>query len=212
MLKTFTLAIVLIIVMVNCTRTVSKTTLIGIQPFSEFSKTELNVLIDSVERAYGCRTVVLPEAKLPKHMMTFVKSPRFRADSILNWLDRNRPDSVDLILGITKKDIAITKRDKTTGKVKSPASKYTDWAIFGLGRLNGHSCVVSTYRLHKNASTALFYKRFTRIANHELGHVLGLPHCPTPDCLMNDANETIKTIDKSNGVLCKECHQTIFEN
>ena len=142
--------------------------------------------------------------------MTFIKSPRFRADSILNWLDRNRPDSIDIMLGVTKKDIAITKIDKLTGKVKSPASKYTDWGIFGLGRVGGYSCVVSAYRLHKNAGKTKFYKRFTRIANHEIGHVLGLYHCPESNCLMNDANETIRTIDSSTGILCEKCRSGIF--
>ena len=197
-------------VFVSCNEELSESTLIGIQPFSKFKEKELNVLIDSIEYTYGCKAVVLPQAKLPKNMMTFIKSPRYRADSILNWLDRNRPDTIDLMLGIIKKDIAITKRDKLTGKVKSPASKYTDWAIFGLGRVNGRSCVVSTHRLHKRANKALFYKRFTRIANHEIGHVLGLHHCPNENCLMNDANETIKTIDNSTGVLCEDCYFNIF--
>jgi len=44
-----------------------------------------------------------------------------------------------------------------------------------------------------------------RISTHEVGHVLGLPHCPTPKCVMNDANESIKTIDKSTGDLCDKC-------
>ena len=54
---------------------------------------------------------------------------------------------------------------------------------FGLGRIGGDACVVSSNRLHKGVSDEKFYKRLTRIACHEVGHVLGLRHCPGKELL-----------------------------
>ncbi|MFK8045925.1 MAG: hypothetical protein AB8B72_10555 [Crocinitomicaceae bacterium] len=183
---------------------------IGIQLFNSFSSEESSAVKDSISKTYHCSVKILPIVEVPLEMVTKIKSFRFRADSLLNLLDRLQPDSIDIMVGLTSTDIAITKINKETGKIKKPISTYTDWAIFGLGRINGVSCVISNYRLKKGASHKKYLKRLTRICNHEIGHVLGLRHCPNSKCLMNDANETIKTIDKSTGNLCKACSKIIF--
>ncbi|WP_071884242.1 hypothetical protein [Niastella koreensis] len=43
------------------------------------------------------------------------------------------------------------------------------------------------------------------IVIHELGHNQGLPHCPTKNCIMNDANERIQTVDQSANTYCSVC-------
>ena len=43
------------------------------------------------------------------------------------------------------------------------------------------------------ASEALVRERLWKVAIHELGHTLGLPHCPNNGCLMQDAHGTVKT-------------------
>jgi len=210
MLNIFKLPILLFIfIALGCTKKIDQDTVIGIQPFSDFTTQEFSALKDSLAIAYDCEIIILPKAKLPERMISTIKSRRYRADSVLNWLDRHRPDSIDIMLGITGTDIAITKMDQKTGKIKTPASTYTDWAIFGLGRIRGHSCVVSSYRLKRKVNQSKYLTRFTRISNHEVGHVLGLRHCDNAFCLMNDANETIKTIDKSSGKLCPQCNHSI---
>ncbi|MFK8037092.1 MAG: hypothetical protein AB8B74_02285 [Crocinitomicaceae bacterium] len=199
----------LILLSLACQKRISYKT-IGLQLLDEFTESELAVISDSLIHTFQCRVVVLPIKKAPDSHITRIKSFRYRADSLLNFLDQQKPDSIDVMLGLTKTDIAITKIDKETGLVKTPKSTYTDWAIFGLGRVNGYSCVVSNYRLKKRVSNSGYLTRFTRICNHEVGHVFGLRHCPTLNCLMNDANETIKTIDKSSGKLCDSCRSIIF--
>ena len=182
---------------------------IGIQLFDAFSQSELIAITDAISDTYGCKVKTLKIVSVPESYITTIKSFRYRADSILNYLEAIKPDSIDIMLGLTNTDIAITKIDQQTGKTKTPVSTYTDWAIFGLGRINGHSCVVSNHRLKKNVSKKQYIKRLTRICNHEIGHVLGLPHCPIKNCLMNDANETISTIDQSSGILCHDCRRQI---
>lgn len=44
---------------------------------------------------------------------------------------------------------------------------------------------------------------------NELGHNLGLPHCPNKKCFMQDGAESIKTVDKVNFNLCEKCKSQI---
>ncbi len=145
--------------------------------------------------------------KLPEKAFVNIKSPRYRADSLLIELSKNRPDSIGFILGITSKDISTTKRG-LDGNIKKPKSKYTDWGVFGLGYKSGTSCIISTFRL-KNVKTDLFISRVQKISVHEIGHNLGLDHCETEKCVMQDAVETISTVDSEGFKLCEKCYRKI---
>lgn len=186
-------------------------TRVGIQPFGNISQTQVDSVKASIERMYDFEVVILERKKLPQMAYTTIRYPRYRADSLVEWLSQRVPDSVDLVIGLTDKDISVTKyKDAAKTRIKEPVWQYRDFGIFGLGRVGGDACVVSSYRLwSKGANTKQFYKRLTRIACHEVGHVLGLKHCPESKCLMNDANESITTIDKSTGVLCQKCWKKI---
>jgi len=97
-----------------------------------------------------------------------------------------------------------TKKDKI-GKIKQPESKYRDFGIFGLGYLPGSSCIVSIFRL-QNTTKENFIMRLKKICIHEIGHNMGLPHCKSSEnCVMKDAAESIKTIDKVNLSFCEAC-------
>lgn len=188
--------------------------IIGIQPLGDVPENEILAVKETVKDMYGFAVVELDQQPMPDMAYTEIRYPRYRADSILTWLleddyQSSIPDSVNIVLSLTKSDISITKYNKETGEIKDPEWKYKDYGIFGLGRINGGVCVVSSHRLGNGVSKKIFEKRLTRIACHEVGHVLGLPHCPVEKCLMNDANESIKTIDKSTGVLCQNCKTAI---
>ena len=116
---------------------------------------------------------------------------------------KHKPDSISYILGVTSKDISTTKRN-SDGTTKTPESKYSDWGIFGLGYRPGQSCVVSTFRI-KHAEHDVFVSRMEKISIHEIGHNMGLKHCETENCVMQDAVETIKTVDNVSNQLCTNC-------
>ena len=89
---------------------------------------------------------------------------------------------------------------------------YEDWGIFGLGSISGKTCVVSTFRLkYGNASEELLSSRLIKVINHEIGHTLGLQHCPHLNCLMEDANGSIKPVDNESGDLCADCAKKVKE-
>lgn len=175
---------------------------IGIQPIGKHEKAYLPVIQEAISEYYGYKTVILPSTEMPMAFFVQIKSPRYRADSIIRHLRDHRADRIDYVIGFTSHDISTTKTDRW-GQVKEPASKYQDWGIFGLGFRPGRACVLSSFRL--NASASLMKERIQKIALHELGHNLGLPHCDSINCVMRDAAETIKTIDQVKMGLCADC-------
>jgi archaemetzincin len=140
---------------------------------------------------------------LYKEAFTEVKSPRYRADKMINLQKKNKADSLDFVLGLTSKDISVTKKDKS-GKIKTPTYKYADWGIMGLAYCPGNSCIVSTFRI-QHSNPKIHFTRFKKVAVHEFGHNLGLPHCPNKTCVMTDAVESVKTIDNAKLALCEKC-------
>lgn len=176
---------------------------IALQPFDGMSEVEVALVQKSLAENYSANVFILPSIPLPDNAFIQVKSPRYRADTLLRYLRRIKPDTIDYILGLTNKDISTTKKDKN-GEVKKPASKYQDWGVFGLGFRPGESSVVSTFRLSKRRPVKR--SQLIKVSNHEIGHNLGLPHCTdTENCVMRDAAETIRTLSLIEETLCRQC-------
>jgi archaemetzincin len=207
-MKQYLFLLVFGFLIISC-NTISKKeeTVIGIQVYDSFSKAKTDTIIKTISHFYNLKTIILPEEKLPKSAFTNYKAPRFRADSLIKIQKRKLPDSIDFIIGLTEKDICITKLEKD-GSVKKPINKYTDFGIMGLGYCPGKSCIVSTFRL-KNKNENIFLSRFKKVCIHEVGHNLGLPHCPNKKCVMTDAVERIASIDNANLELCEACKSMI---
>ncbi len=178
---------------------------LGLLPLGKIKHADMITVKKALEKYYGFNVVLLPETTLPPNAFTPIKSPRYRADSLLLYLQKIKPDSVNYIMGITDADISTTKKD-ASGKIKIPVAKYADWGIMGLAFRPGNAAVISTFRI-KSSDKALFAQRLEKIALHELGHNLGLPHCASKSCFMNDANESISTIDNEKTELCSSCKQ-----
>lgn len=155
------------------------------------------IIADNIENFFGFKTLIMKTSEMPS-IAWYTPRSRYRADTLLDYLIRVKPDSCQYIMGITDKDISCTN------------GPYEDWGIFGYGYMPGPSCVVSTFRLARNAhSDEHFHERVIKVALHELGHNLGLPHCPTPGCLMQDAEGTIVTVDNEKIELCDKCRKLL---
>jgi archaemetzincin len=200
----------IIILLVTCvwlSCTNHEHTSVALQPYDDFNNTLIKQVSSSVKEIYGFETVVLKHKAIPREAYTSVKTPRYRANKLLQILAEEKPDTVTYILGLATTDISTTKRDKH-GNIKSPEEKYTDWGVFGLGYMPGESCVVSTFRL-KNPEHKLSL-RLQKVCIHEIGHNLGLDHCENNICVMTDAAESIKTIDQVKLALCTACKKKIY--
>jgi archaemetzincin len=187
-----------------CEKTASETK-VGILPYADFPKAKTDTIASIIHAFYGVKTIVLPMEEHSVASFIQVKSPRYRADKIIALQKNMLSDSLDYIIGLTDKDISTSKKEN--GKVKEPAYKYQDWGIMGLAYCPGKSCVVSTFRIqHQNKS--VYFSRLKKVAVHEFGHNLGLPHCSDKKCVMTDAVESVATIDNAQLALCKNCqHQ-----
>lgn len=178
------------------------------QPLGDFDNAWMDSVSVSIKEIYGLETVIRTDMDIPKATFINVKSPRYRADKLLRFLNSVRTDTVHYIQGLTMFDISTTKHDKY-GKVKEPESKYYDWGIFGLGQRPGTASVVSTFRL-KNEDKSLLISRLRKVCVHEIGHNMGLKHCDSGmPCVMKDAVETIKTIDGEPLSLCTKCKKKV---
>ena len=122
---------------------------------------------------------------------------RYSADSILRYLEKLNIQQYKFIVGLTSKDIS-------TRMGTNPS-----WGIFGLGTLSAKGCVISSFRLKRNASPSLLITRMQKIVLHEIGHNHGLNHCVSPfPCFMKAANGKISEVDTEPMDMCKECRKT----
>ncbi|NMM47932.1 archaemetzincin [Marinigracilibium pacificum] len=185
-----------------------KSRTIAIQPYGNFPDHLSKEVSSVISHQLNIPTVILPAKPVPPTSFINIKGPRYRADSILNIQLGSIPDSIDFILGVTNRDISFTKRD-THGNIKKPESKYKDWGIFGLAHRPGRSAIVSDYRT-KTISQSKSLERLKKISIHEVGHNLGLKHCKSGlVCVMQDAAESIKTIDNVSLDLCSSCQNKL---
>lgn len=185
----------------NSTNLKEKT--VAILPYNGISKQEVDTISKTLEAFYNIKTIQLPFQEISKKAFVNIKSPRFRADSIIKFQKKFKPTSVNYILGLTNKDISVTKKDKD-GNIKKPTHKYNDFGVMGLAYCPGESSVVSTFRL-KSSNKKLQLERFKKVVIHEFGHNLGLPHCVNIHCVMTSAAEKITTIDSEKMELCNDC-------
>ncbi len=165
---------------------------IALQPLGKISADVVEKVRAHLEQIYVVKVEVLPVRELPASAF-YKPRQRYRADKLLDWLDSSAPANFTKTVGLTASDISTTK-----GEV-------FDWGVFGLGTVGGRPCVISTFRLGRSVSREKLLLRTQRVAAHEVGHTFGLEHCPTPGCMMSDAEGKISTVDEETGRLCERC-------
>jgi archaemetzincin len=166
---------------------------IALQPLGEQIPDAQVALVEAALQAfYHCDVLVLPRSALPQQAYTAPRK-RYRAELLLDALAKQKPAAARRILGITAVDISTTKGD------------VADWGILGLATIDGTACVISSFRTRRGARNKEHaMQRFAKTAVHEIGHTLGLEHCPNRGCLMEDGQGSVLTTDHEYE-LCAEC-------
>ena len=147
--------------------------------------------------------VIEARRALPAKTMSSEKG-RYRSELLLDFLDQ-LPLTFSTASGDHDKVMGVAAIDIVADKNGNP-----NWGILGLGALDGRCSVISTYRMKRafekggGAPEPLVHERLWKITLHELGHTLGLSHCPNVGCIMQDGHGTVKTVDAETA-FCPSC-------
>lgn len=171
---------------------------ITIFPFDLGGWTWHDALQKSLKEIFGITVSRHADLPLPTRSYSSARE-QYAGEAFLETLYALRSDPKEIMLGITKEDLY------------APGLNF----IFGLASPAG-VCVISLKRLDNRfwglpENDELYFRRVLTEAVHEIGHVLGLPHCPDPHCVMHFSNSLADT-DEKGYHFCSKCEKKARES
>lgn len=157
----------------------------------------LRAIAQNTGQAYALPSRILPTV-LPVPSTAYNASRRqYAATPMRDYLKAQVPTKEAYVIGVTNADL------------------YTKGLnfVFGEAELPGRAAVMSLARLgplapEQTAKRELLIARGTKIAIHELGHDMGLPHCQTDICVMRFCN-TARELDNDGDRFCARCQHRL---
>lgn len=159
-------------------------------PFGSVSQEDLDILREGLQSILPVVNVeIAARTELPRDSFVLSRG-QFLATRFLSILLKILPTSNNWrALGVTDRDL------------------FAEGLNFVFGQASGRVSVISTFRLRTAGGAAgdqLYQLRTVKEAVHELGHTLGLQHCPDRLCVMHFSNSLSDTDIKSEH-LCAVC-------
>jgi archaemetzincin len=158
----------------------------------EVDITAVDAVINGMASVFGCPV----SASGVKSLLKTAFDPdrgQYLSDSLIKSLPRPAVDEKEIVLGICNADIY-------TGDMNF---------IFGQADRTTGRAMVSAFRLGPSRNDSLFKGRIIKEAVHEVGHLLGLDHCPDTQCVMHFSN-TLQDTDNKSGSFCHKCRPRLL--
>jgi predicted Zn-dependent protease len=149
---------------------------VALVPFGEVPDADLDVVKKALQDYYQVRVTVMAPLAVPGDARLSVSTQSIRlqaggsrvvadtgvlqAGPLLSLLAGYQWQGFDKVVGVTPRGIR-------TGR--------EGWTIRGVA--NGACAVVSTYLIRQQSAAAEFAFCLAKVARHEFGHILDLPHC-----------------------------------
>jgi len=176
-------------------RTPAKVKEIILIPVGMEKAERLSFLRSGVERILSVPCTIGKGIPLPEKAYS-AKRAQYLSTLLLGELERVKGPRGAVVLGVADVDLYV------------PDLNF----VFGQAQSGGRACVISLYRLRQERygmppDEQLFEKRALTEAVHELGHVLGLPHCTDAGCVMHFSNSLADT-DRKGFNFCERCRST----
>ena len=170
---------------------------VEILPLGKVDPSILLRIEEDLTRILPETTCKVIEEMLPLPEKAFDKTRnQHRSNFILTLIQAyaSKRKDTNRILGVTDVDIFVPELN----------------FVFGEAALQGKAALISLWRLKPefNGSppdTGVLAERSLKEAVHELGHTLGLRHCPRSSCVMHFSNSVFDT-DRKKSLFCDDCY------
>ncbi len=157
----------------------------------------LEFLREPLERVFSVPVQLADPVPLPPHAYDGARN-QYLSNVILDFLnDRFRKSDHAHLLAVTDRDLTVPSLNFVFGQ----ADMSSGMAVISLARL--HPELDNTYQ-----SRQQFEERTLTEAVHEIGHTLGLDHCPNPRCVMFFSN-TLRDTDLKGHSFCERCRSIL---